>query len=56
MSDKLKEIALELLDKYRSSEESCIYEFSGSIAYDLKHLEKEVEEYKEKITKENDNE
>ena len=56
MSDKLKEIALELLYKYRDSEESCIWEFSGSIDHDLKALEEEVEEYKEKITKENEHE
>lgn len=37
----LKDIALELLDKYEDSETHVIWEYSGSIDEDLKELEDE---------------
>ena len=45
----LKEIALELLDKYAISEESVIWEFSGNTEEELEDLKKEVAKYKDEI-------
>ena len=45
----IKEIALELLDKYEESEERIIWEFSGDIDGDEEELRKEIESYKNEI-------
>ena len=46
---KLKEIALELLSKYKKSEENVIWEYSGTIQEDTDNLVAEVEQYRRKI-------
>lgn len=46
---KLKEIALELLDKYEDSETHVIWEYSDSIGKDLEELENECKWYREEI-------
>lgn len=48
-SKTLKEIALELLEKYRKSEETGIYECSGFIKADLASLETECDELRKQI-------
>ena len=48
-SKTLKEIALELLEKYRISEETGIYECSGFIKADLASLENECGEIRKQI-------
>lgn len=48
-SKTLKEIALELLEKYRKSEETGIYECSGFIKADLASLETECDEIRKQI-------
>ena len=45
----LKEIALDLLEKYRESETGVIWEYSGHIEESLKKLDAECEKYREKI-------
>lgn len=45
----LKEIALELLDKYAIAQESVIWEHSGNIEEDVEDLRKEVADYKDEI-------
>lgn len=47
--EKLKEIALELLNKYNNSERNVIWEYSGSIDQDLNELEDECKWYHEEI-------
>ncbi len=47
--EKLKEIALELLAKYKESEESLIWEYSGNIQEDTDDLVAEVEKFRERI-------
>ena len=47
--EKLKEIALELLNKYNNSERNVIWEYSGSIDRDLNELEDECKWYREEI-------
>mgnify|MGYP007101871856 CR=1 FL=1 len=46
---KLKEIALELLSKYKKSGENVIWEYSGNIQEDTDNLMEEVEKYRERI-------
>lgn len=49
---KLANIALELLEKYKSSEESLIAEFEGDYEpVELAKLKKECEEYRKEIRK-----
>lgn len=45
----IKEIALELLDKYAIAKESVIWEHSGNIDEDVENLRKEVADYKDEI-------
>ena len=45
----LKEIAIELLEKYEASETDCIYEYSGDIDSAKKELDKEIAEYRKEI-------
>ena len=45
----LKEIAIELLEKYEASETDCIYEYSGDINSATKELDKEIAEYHKEI-------
>lgn len=45
----LKEIALELLDKYAIAQESVIWEHSGNIDEEVENLRKEVANYKDEI-------
>lgn len=45
----LREIALDLLEKYEESEEHCIWEQSGQIANDTSKLKQECETYKQRI-------
>lgn len=45
----LKEIAIELLEKYEASERDCIYEYSGDIYSAKKELDKEIAEYRKEI-------
>lgn len=47
----LKEIALELLEKYRLSETSVIWEMSGSISEDITRLEYECNYMRKQIEK-----
>lgn len=46
---KLKEIALELLSKYKESEENVIWEYSRNIQEDTDNLVTEVEKFRERI-------
>ena len=54
---ELREIALRLLDKYKTSEREVIHQFSGNISQDLNLLEEEVSRYRQAIEEiaENDN-
>ena len=45
----IKEIALELLEKYHYAKEGFIWECSGDIEDDIKKLKKEVSDYKNEI-------
>ena len=45
----IKEIALELLDKYAIAQESVIWEYSGNIDEEVENLRKEVANYKDEI-------
>ena len=45
----LKQIAIELLEKYEASETTCIYEYSGDINSATKELDKEIAEYRKEI-------
>lgn len=45
----LKEIALEILEKYHDSEISVIYEYSGAIYKDLDDLSAEIDRYTKQI-------
>ena len=45
----VKEIALELLNKYYESEEYCIWERSGDIDGDLEELQELVAKYRDEI-------
>ena len=45
----LKEIALELLEMYRGSETSLIWEYSGDIEGSIKKLSEECDEYMKAI-------
>ena len=47
--NELKQIALELLKKYRQSERSLIWEYSGNICESERLLEEECREYKKRI-------
>lgn len=47
--NELKQIALELLEKYSDAQYSVIYEYSCSIEKDLEELQKECDTYKAKI-------
>ena len=47
----LKDIALELLQKYEESETSLIWEYSGDIDKSEKYLDAEVAKYRELIDK-----
>ena len=47
--NELKQIALELLEKYRQSERSLIWEYSGNIHESERLLEEECREYKKRI-------
>lgn len=50
MAEKtLKEIALEILDKYKQSERTVIYEYGSDIEDELFDLEIEYQEYKTAI-------
>lgn len=46
---ELKQIAMELLEKYRQSERSLIWEYSGNISESERLLEEECREYKKRI-------
>ena len=45
----LKEIALDLLDKYEEAKETVIWEYSGSIDDDIKKLKAEVSSIRQEI-------
>ena len=45
----IKEIALELLDKYAIAQESVIWEHSSNIDEEVEDLRKEVANYKDEI-------
>ncbi len=45
----LKEIALELLDKYAEAQRGIIWEYSGDIDGATKSLEEEVKKYENEI-------
>ena len=45
----LKEIAIELLEKYEASETACIWEYSSDIRGTEKELENEIAEYRKEI-------
>ena len=45
----VKEIALELLDKYEEAQRGIIWEYSGDIDGTTKALEEEVKEYENEI-------
>lgn len=45
----IKEIALELLDKYAEAQRGIIWEYSGDIDGATKSLEEEVKEYENEI-------
>ena len=45
----LKEIAIELLEKYEASETCCIWEYSGNIRQSEKLLKKEINKYRKMI-------
>ena len=45
----LKEIALELLDKYRDSEEGLIWEYSGNIQKSMENLDNICNTYRSMI-------
>ena len=45
----VKEIALELLDKYAEAQRGIIWEYSGDIDGTTKALEEEVKEYENEI-------
>ena len=45
----LKEIAIELREKYEASETACIWEYSGDIRGSEKELENEIAEYRNEI-------
>ena len=47
--NELKQIAMELLEKYRQSERSMIWEYSGNIRESERLLEEECREYKKRI-------
>ena len=47
--NELKQIAMELLEKYRQSERSLIWEYSGNIRESERLLEKECREYRKRI-------
>ena len=47
----LKEIALELLEKYEYAQTSVIWEYSGRIEEEVEDLKKEVAKYKDEINK-----
>ena len=47
--NELKQIAMELLEKYRQSERSLIWEYSGNIRESERLLEEECREYKKRI-------
>lgn len=47
--DELKDIALELLEKYYDAEIGVIYEYSGNIIKSEQKLDQEYNEYKNKI-------
>ena len=45
----IKEIALELLEKYEYAETTVIWEYSGNIDKEIKDLKREVAKYKKEI-------
>ena len=45
----IKEIALDLLNKYEKAEETLIWEYSGDIDGDIDKLKKLVANYKDEI-------
>ncbi|WP_212112593.1 hypothetical protein [Bacillus cereus] len=45
----LKKIFEELLDEYKDSEQSCIYEFSSDIDEELKELEEKLNRYRNRF-------
>ena len=45
----LKEITIELLEKYEASETCCIWEYSGNIRQSEKMLKKEINKYRKMI-------
>ena len=47
--NELKQIAMELLEKYRQSERSLIWEYSGNICESERLLEEECREYRKRI-------
>ena len=47
--EELKEIALELLSRYRVAENSNICEYSWNVQKDLDELEAECKEYEQRI-------
>lgn len=50
MADQtLKEIALELLEKYKRSETTVVYEYGSDIDAELSDLETEYQKYKNEI-------
>jgi hypothetical protein len=52
--ERLKHIALELLDNYESSELCALNEFSIDICGDQEHLFNEIEQYKKEINGDGD--
>lgn len=49
MERTLKQIAIELLEKYKEEKTAVIWEYSGHIRDDEEELKREVEKYKEEI-------
>lgn len=52
---KLKDIALELLEKYKHSEEGVIWEYGAKHMVALYNLEAEIQKYKAEIEAEIEN-
>ena len=47
--NELKQIAMELLEKYWQAETSLIWEYSGNISEEEKLLDEECREYRKRI-------
>lgn len=54
--EELKQITLELLEKFQESEKGVIHEFSSSPEDDFKHLQIECDDYRKRINELSENE